>query len=137
MGRQLVVENTPAKCMYRTGEIFCLYDERIPLTEPRLVHEFVHRAARRQVLFVWTSGLDTNRSRTLLNEVLTEYLTKCIMGERYADRADTRNLYRPLMGDIEALEKRIGRAAIVRAYLKGNYRFFRRQLSASRIRLPY
>ena len=126
MGRQLIIENTPAKCIYRTGEIYCLYDKRIPLTEARLVHEFVHRAARRRILFLWSSGVDINRRRTLLNEVLTEYLTSCILGDRYAKESDPRNAYLPLLPCIAAVEAQTGQIPIVEAYLNGNIRFFRK-----------
>lgn len=126
MGRQLIIENTPAKCIYRTGEIYCLYDKRIPLTEARLVHEFIHRVARRHILFLWSSGLDINRRWTLLNEVITEYLTSCILGDRYAEQSDPRNAYLPLLPCIAAVEKQSGRKALVRAYLNGNFRFFKK-----------
>ncbi|MBR1629870.1 MAG: hypothetical protein IJ679_11500, partial [Lachnospiraceae bacterium] len=80
-----------------------------------------------RVWLVWTSGLDTNRSRTLMNEVLTEYLTKCIMEERYESGVDARNVYLPLLSTVNELEKRVGRTAIVRAYLDGDSRFFERK----------
>ncbi len=124
LGRQLVAENTPARCMYRTGEILCLYDMRIPLTEARLVHEFIHRIARRRFLFLWTSGLDTNRSRTHLNEILTEYLTSLVLGERYSTQVDHRNLYLPYLSKVKAIEASCGREALIRAYLNGDVRFF-------------
>ena len=126
MGRQLITENTPAKCIYRTGEIYCLYDKRIPLTEARLVHEFLHRAARRRLFFLWCSGIDVNRKRTLLNEVLTEYLTSCILGGRYAEQSNPRNTYLPLLPCIAAVEAQSGRTPLAEAYLNGNFRFFQK-----------
>ena len=125
-GRQLIMENTPAKCMYQSGEIFCLYDERIPLTEARLVHEMIHRIARRHMLFLWTSGLDTHHRKTLLNEAITEYLTSVVLGDRYEAQVDKRNLYYPYVSILKQVESTCGRKPLVEAYLKGNARFFRK-----------
>ena len=132
MGKQLIAENTPAKCIYRTGEIYCLYDERIPLTEARLVHEFVHRAARRRILFVWSSGLDMTHHRTMLNEVLTEYLTMCILGDRYEAQTSPHNQYRPKLSAIAAIEEKTGRIPLVKAYLAGDIRFFQKHKTTLR-----
>ncbi len=129
MGKQLIAENTPAKCIYKTGEIYCLYDERIPLTEVRLVHEFLHRAARHSVFFLWKSGLDMTNNSTMLNEVLTEYLTMCILGDRYRMQINPHNQYRPKLPVIAAIEEKTGRIPLVKAYLAGDIRFFRKHKS--------
>ncbi len=125
IGKLLISENTPAKCFYHSGQIYCLYDERIPLTEARLVHEFIHRVARRHTFFRWTSGLDTRRSNTLLNEVITEYLTSLVVGKSYAMQVDPRNHYLPYLSEVRQFEKEKGRKAFIEAYFDGNARFFR------------
>ena len=126
MGRALVTDNTPARCVYATGEIFCLRDRRVPLTCARLIHEFVHRCARRRVAFIMTSGLDINRGRTLLNEVLTEYLTRCILQSSYDKTANPHNLYIPYLPLIDAIVEETGLVPVAKAYLNGNIRFFKR-----------
>ena len=126
MGRLLIRDNTPAKCLYHSGEIFCLYDERIPLTETRLVHEFIHRVARRRVFFRWSSGLDRHHRYTLLNEAVTEYLTSRVIGSRYNTLCDPRNSYLPFLAAISKIEQKTGCLPFVQAYLNGNIRFFQR-----------
>lgn len=128
IGRAFIEENLLAKCMYDTGEIFCLYDYRIPLTSARLVHEFVHRAARRKELLKWVSGIDHKPSLTALNEVLTEYITKCILGSDYEASVSSHNTYVPKLEYILELEKETSRKDIVEAYFNGEAAFFRKYM---------
>ncbi len=124
LGLTLVQKNTPAICSYTTGEIFCLYDKRIPLTEARLVHEFLHRAARHRYFFRQVSGIDTHRKYTFLNEIITEYLTMRLVGNDYYQQISPNNRYAPMLHLVEKLEKKIGLTALTRAYLYGKRRTF-------------
>lgn len=131
MGKILVEKSTPAICLYDTGEIFCLYDKRIPLTQSRLIHEFLHRAARRRHFFHYVSGLDTLPKHTYLNECITEYLTMRIMGDIYYDEINPNNRYLSSLESIRHLEEKKGLLALVKAYLNGKRRFFNHAIKAS------
>lgn len=121
IGQTLVKMNTPALCMYETGEIFCLYDERVILSEARLVHEFLHRASRRRLLFGYVSGMDILPKHTEKNEVITEYLTMRIMGEEeYKKKVNPGNKYLPKLDLVKNIEDKIGIHALVKAYLNGD-----------------
>lgn len=121
IGKTLVKMNTPAICVYETGEIYCLYDERIELTETRLVHEFLHRAARRHHLFGYVSGIDVFPKHTEKNEIITEYLTMRVMGEDYFKKVNPGNKYLPKLKLVQDLEERIGIEALVNSYLSGKW----------------
>ncbi|MBQ7582484.1 MAG: hypothetical protein IJU25_06655 [Lachnospiraceae bacterium] len=124
VGRLLVSKNTPALCLYDTGEIFCLHDKRIPLTEARIVHEFLHRAARRKRFFRYVSGIDIHPKHTFRNECITEYLTMRIIGREYYEEINPANRYLPFLHEIEELERHRGIEALTKAYLAGNRRLF-------------
>ncbi|MDO4409509.1 MAG: hypothetical protein Q4C16_11320, partial [Eubacteriales bacterium] len=80
-GWELFRSDAPSMCDFRDGFIYCYFDLALPVTEVRLVHEFIHRAARFQPsIGVWSSGLLVNRAWTRINEGLTEYLTGLVCG---------------------------------------------------------
>ena len=62
-GWEMFRNDAPAMCDFRDGKIYCYHDPALPLTEPRLVHEFIHRAARfRRSIGVWSSGVLVNEA---------------------------------------------------------------------------
>ena len=76
--------DAPAMCDFHDGAIYCYHNPALPLTEVRLVHEFIHRAARfRPSIGVWSSGVVVGRPWVKVNEGLTEYLTSLLVGQRY------------------------------------------------------
>ncbi len=125
VGLEMVRKNTPAFCEYASGDIFCLYDERVPVTEARLVHEFLHRAARRRRFFRFVSGVDTHRRFTRLNEVITEYLAMRIIGGDYYEQVHPNNGYLEFFGEMAELEDKIGIGNLTRAYLDGRRKVFK------------
>ena len=123
VGWNLFYNDSPAMCDYRDGSIYCYYDLAIPLTEVRLVHEFVHRAARFQKsIGVWSSGVVVNSAWTRVNEGLTEYLTSLICGERYEKIVRPGNRYLIYLKAVKKLEDSIGREALLEAYLNHDVR---------------
>ena len=128
IGIELLKENQPARCLFETGHIFCIYAKAVPLTEIRLVHEFIHRIARREGLFGWTSGVCKNKSWTLVNEGLTEYITRCVCVPYYNRQVDRRNRYLPLLPKIQKIEDERGREKIIRAYLENDTGFFKKYI---------
>ncbi len=134
-GKLLIGKNTPAFCEYSTGDIFFLYDERIPLTEARLVHEFLHRAARRRYFFRYVSGIDTHHRYSEANEALTEYLTMRIIGEGFYSQVHPKNRYLEGFDDIRELEKKIGLTELTSGYLNGRRRVCRFMKESRHVRL--
>ncbi len=117
-GWELFRSDSPSMCDYRDGYIYCYHNLSLPITEVRLVHEFIHRAARFQPsIGVWSSGLVVNRAWIRVNEGLTEYLTGLVCGPRYKDLVMPDNRYLKYQPAIQKIEKNIGRDALVRAYL--------------------
>jgi len=118
-GWELFRSDAPSMCDFRDGFIYCYFDLALPVTEVRLVHEFIHRAARFQPsIGVWSSGLLVNRAWTRINEGLTEYLTGLVCGPRYAELVMPDNRYLKYQPAIREIEKERGRDALVKAYLE-------------------
>lgn len=110
--------DAPAMCDFHDGAIYCYHDPALPLTEVRLVHEFIHRAARfRPSIGVWSSGLVVGRPWVKVNEGLTEYLTSLLVGPRYEQLVSPDNRYLLYLPAIRRMEQKTGREALVRAYL--------------------
>lgn len=111
--------DAPALCDYRSGNIYCYHDLSLPLNEARLVHEFIHRAARFcPSIGVWSSGVAVNRAWERINEGLTEYLTGLICGTRYHELTSQENRYRIYLPAIRRLEEETGRNELVRIYME-------------------
>ena len=128
-GWRLIEEDAPAMCDFDTGHIYCYYSEKLPLTELRLVHEFVHRAARFRRFFRWNSGVLLTAEYTVLNEALTEYITSEICGEYYEREVNPKNRYLSYLPALRDLARKRGRDAVVRAYFEHNAKFFTRNLA--------
>ena len=119
VGWNMFQSDAPALCDFRKGFIYCYHDQGLPLTEPRLVHEFVHRAARFQLsIGVWSSGVLVNEAWSRVNEALTEYLTSLICGEQYDKLKNPENRYLIYLPVV----KEMGRDALVRAYMDHDVR---------------
>ena len=124
-GWSMFWNDAPALCDYRDGAIYCYQSPSLPLTEVRLVHEFVHRAARfRQSIEVWSSGVVVNRAWTRVNEGLTEYITSLLCGPRYAEMVSPTNRYLVYLPSIRRMEEETGRKALVKAYLEHDIKLF-------------
>ena len=126
-GWRLIEEDSPAMCDFDTGRIFCYYSENIPLTELRLVHEFIHRAARFKRFFRWSSGIIISDEYTLLNEALTEYITSEICREYYDKEVNPKNRYQKYIPKLRQLAEECGRDALVKAYFEHNAVFFKKK----------
>ena len=123
VGWNMFQSDAPALCDFRKGFIYCYHDQGLPLTEPRLVHEFVHRAARFQLsIGVWSSGVLVNEAWSRVNEALTEYLTSLICGEQYDRLKNPENRYLIYLPVVREVEKEMGRDALVRAYMDHDVR---------------
>lgn len=120
VGWELFRNDAPAMCEFSTGNIYCYHAQSLPLTEARLVHEFVHRAARfRPSIGVWSSGVIINPAWKRINEALTEYLVSLVCGEeRYGQIVAPANRYLLYLPSVRRVESLIGRQALVRAYLE-------------------
>ena len=115
--------DTPALCDYKSGNIYFYYDVPLPLNEVRLVHEFVHRAARfHPSIGVWSSGVAVNHAWEKINEGLTEYLTSLICGTRYQELTAQENRYRIYLPAIRRIEQETGRDELVRIYMEHDVR---------------
>ena len=122
-GWEMFRYDAPAMCDFRDGKIYCYHDPALPLTEPRLVHEFIHRAARfRRSIGVWSSGVLVNEAWSRVNEALTEYLTSLICGEQYDKLKNPENRYLIYLPVVREVEKEMGRDALVRAYMDHDVR---------------
>lgn len=121
-GWRLIEEDSPAMCDFDTGRIFCYYSQNLPLTELRLVHEFVHRAARFRRFFRWSSGILISEKYTLLNEMLTEYITSEICRDYYDDLVHPQNRYRQYLPALRDIASEQGRDILVKAYFEHNVR---------------
>lgn len=121
-GWELYRNDSPSMCDFRDGFIYCYHDRTMParpITEVRLVHEFIHRAARFQPsIGVWSSGVVVNSAWTWVNEGLTEYLTSLVCGVRYEELVMPNNRYRKYLPAIKQIEEKIGRDELVRIYLE-------------------
>lgn len=125
-GWSMFWNDAPALCDFRDGSIYCYHDPGLPLTEVRLVHEFVHRAARFPLsIGVWSSGVLVGRPWTRINEGLTEYLTSLLTGPRYEKMVSPGNRYLLYLPVIRRMEEKIGREALVRSYLNHDISIFR------------
>jgi hypothetical protein len=125
-GWSMYWNDAPALCDFRDGSIYCYHDPSLPLTEVRLVHEFVHRAARfRQSIGVWSSGVVVGKPWVKINEGLTEYITSLLCGPRYEEMVSPENRYLLYLPSIRRVEEEIGREVLVRAYLDHNAEIFR------------
>ena len=130
-GWRLINEDVPALCDYDTGRIYCYHSEKIPLTELRLVHEFLHRAARFVRFFRWCSGVELTADQRDLNEGVTEFLTSRLTAPRYEKEVHPDNRYFHMLPMFEKLEEEVGLDAIVRAYFLHDAAFFERHLPNS------
>ena len=129
-GWELFWNDSPSMCDFRDGSIYCYHDQGLPVTEARLVHEFIHRAARFQPsIGVWSSGVIVSRPWIRINEGLTEYLTGLVCGPRYKDLVMPENRYLKYQPAIREIEKEIGTDALVRVYLDHDVRTLSRYVT--------
>lgn len=116
-GWYMFQNGAPALCDYKNGYIYCYHDLHLPLTEVRLVHEFLHRAARFPcAIGVWSSGVEINGRWSRINEALTEYFTSLLCGPRYEEQVSRANRYLVYLPSVRRVEKEIGRQALLHAY---------------------
>ena len=118
-GWELFWNDAPAMCEFSTGNIYCYHAQTLPLTEARLLHEFVHRTARfRPSIGIWSSGVIVSPAWKRVNEALTEYLVSLLCGARYEEIISPTNRYLLYLPSVRRVESLIGREALVRAYLE-------------------
>ena len=124
-GWDMYWNDAPAMCDFKDGAIYCYHNPTLPLTEVRLVHEFVRRAARfRPSIGVWASGVVVSKPWVKVNEGLTEYITSLLLGSRYQQLVSPDNRYLLYLPAIRKMEEKTGREQLVRAYLDHDVRFF-------------
>ena len=124
-GWDMYWNDAPAMCDFRDGAIYCYHNPTLPLTEVRLVHEFVHRAARfRPSIGVWSSGVVVSKPWVKVNEGLTEYITSILLGPRYQELVSPDNRYLLYLPAIRRMEEKTGRQRLVQAYLDHDVNFF-------------
>lgn len=124
-GWDMYWNDAPALCDFKDGAIYCYHNPSLPLTEVRLVHEFVHRAARfRLSIGVWSSGVVVGRPWVKVNEGLTEYITSLLLGPRYEQQVSPDNRYLLYLPAVRRVEEKVGRQALVQAYLDHDVKLF-------------